>query len=187
MKYNDKNIEQKVLSNVSELLYEKGVKGWNMDQLSLRSGLAKNTLYRIIGSKEDVICKVVINHIKITHIQLARIMETEKDYLLALGKIVNQFPKLMNPMYFEYIQGIFDEYPKVETIVIERRNELTQNLISFIKTGIEEKKLRQNINPESLVELLQSIVISYIRLGYKGSEMTEKLSEALDYIVNGIK
>ena len=186
MKYNNKNIELKVMENVSQLIFDKGIKGWNMDELSRKSGLAKNTLYRIISSKEDIVNKVLISHIKRNQSKLVEIMETETDYITALQKIIKKFPELMNSIYTESVLEIFNEYPNIELSVRAHRDELTQSIIEFIQKGAAQGKLRQDIDAEFLFELLQSVVLGYIRRGYKGEKITAKLSLAFDYLLNGV-
>ena len=44
----------KILQKTVELLQKHSVHGWNMDELSEQAGLSKNTLYKIIGSKEEL-------------------------------------------------------------------------------------------------------------------------------------
>ena len=79
MKYNDQNIEAKVLQKTFELLQKYGIRGWNMDMLSLQSGLSKNTLYKIIGSKEDLMERVTMNYYQEIYSQLTKILENAED------------------------------------------------------------------------------------------------------------
>ena len=52
-KKNDKNIHDNILTVAERLLLAYGIKGWNMDSVAQEAGIAKNTLYKIIDSKEQ--------------------------------------------------------------------------------------------------------------------------------------
>lgn len=187
MKFNDKNIENRILTQVSQLIFEKGVKGWNMDQLSEKAGLAKNTLYRIIGKKEDLIKRVVIDYIRQVQKQLTPILSNKDDYIDSLQRLIRIFPELLDSFYTDHMKTIFLEYPSIELAVLEHKDEITASIIRFIAWGVEQQKLKADLNPEALFELLQAIVMQYSKYGYDKLTIQERLETAFGYIINGIK
>jgi len=187
MKYNDINIQNRILEQVNRLIFEKGVKGWNMDQLAELSGLAKNTLYRVIGKKEDVIEKVVLQYIHRIQTQLVPIISSDKDYMVSLGKLMSLFPELLDGFYTEHMKAIFLEYPSIEQSVFRHRDEITGSIISFFNRGVKEGFLREDLEAEVLFSTLQSIVMGHSRLSQDKEQMKHQLEEAFNYIVFGIK
>lgn len=187
MKYNDKNIQVRILEQVSQLIFEKGVKGWNMDLLAEKSGLAKNTLYKVIGKKEDVIEKVVLEYINRIQRKLIPIITSGNEYMESLEELVKLFPELLDGFYTEHMQAIFLEYPSIECSVIKHRDEMTDSIISFFNRGKTQGLLKKELEPEILFGLLQSAVMHYSRLKLNSGELKEKLGTAFMYIIYGIK
>lgn len=186
IKYDDENIRKQILRHVGEIIFTKGTKGWNMDDLSARAGLAKNTLYRIIGSKEDIIKEAVIEHIKDVQSRLYVILHSEEDYSSRLKKALNIFPDLLNAVYSESFSCVFRDFPSVEATIINRRKEISKNIVDFINEGILNKELKKNFNAEIVFETFQAIVLYYLKSDYKPHEKKSKISDAFGIIMNGI-
>ena len=186
IKYDDENIRKQILRHVGEIIFTKGTKGWNMDDLSARAGLAKNTLYRIIGSKEDIIKEAVIEHIKDVQSRLYVILHSEEDYSSRLKKALNIFPDLLNAVYSESFSCVFRDFPSIEATIINRRKEISQNIVDFINEGILNKELKKNFNAEIVFETFQAIVLYYLKSDYKPHEKKSKISDAFGIIMNGI-
>lgn len=63
MKVGNENIEKSVLEQSKKLLLKYGIKGWNMSDLALNCHMSKRTLYKIIGSKEELLHKLIFENI----------------------------------------------------------------------------------------------------------------------------
>ena len=187
MKFNDVNIEQRVLEKTADLILEKGIKGWNMDQLSDEVGLAKNTLYKIIGSKEVLIETVILKFIISVQKQLVSVINNEKDYLTAFQKIINLFPMLINNFYTDFMKEIFIEYPSIEKSVSSHQDEITKAIINFIGKGIEEGIIKNDIPKEFIFEMFQALVLYFIKSGAKGEELSKKLSVSFNCLIHGMR
>ena len=187
MKFNDVNIEQRILDKTTDLILRRGIKGWNMDQLSQEVGLAKNTLYKIIGSKEVLIEKIIIENIRRVQKQIANVIVNEKDPLVALEKVVILFPNLLNSDCTDSMQEIFIEYPAIEKSVQRHQDEITENIINFIDKCIQEGIIRGDITKEFMFEMLKALVLHFIKNGVKGEEMSRELALAFNCLMNGVR
>jgi AcrR family transcriptional regulator len=114
MKVCNEVIRKRIIQTTCDLLRRNGLKGWNMDILAHETGLAKNTLYKIIGSKEQLLEEVVISKMiqDLEHIDL--ITQEEKDYMTAVNKMIEKFIDLTKNNNF--IPRIYFEYPSIETM-----------------------------------------------------------------------
>ncbi|KAJ49113.1 AcrR family transcriptional regulator [Clostridium tetanomorphum] len=187
MKFNDVNIEQRILEKTTDLIFRRGIKGWNMDQLSQEVGLAKNTLYKIISSKEILIEKIVIENIRSVQKQIESVIINEKNHLVALEKVVVLFPILLNKYCTSSMQEIFIEYPAIEKSVRSHKDEITKSVIDFIGKCIEEGIIRSDITKEFMFEMLQALVLYFIKSGTKGEDITKKLSVAFNCLMDGVR
>lgn len=186
MKFNDKQSEQRVLEKTVELLFRRGIRGWNMDQLAAEAGLAKNTLYRIIGSKEQLIERVTLDYCRRGHLRMVEIMDREDGYLEALEAMAEEFPEHMNSIYADFLQDVFLEYPGLEKAVRSYRDEMTMRITDFIRRGIVEGYLREDLQPESVFELLQAIILFFVKASFKGPELSGRIREGFRCLLYGI-
>ena len=174
-------METRIFQKTVELLQKNGIRGWNMDELSLQSGLAKNTLYKIIGSKEDLMERIVMNYYQEIHSRLIEILDQAQDYDYTFKKSIQVYIDL-SPAYFA---EIFNEYPNIEKRVSTKYSAVRQRLIDYIRRGIDENYLRADLDAEKIFELLRSVSLLYDNK-FSDHERIEKLQFAFDCVINGI-
>lgn len=181
MKYNDKAMETRVLQKTVELLQKNGIRGWNMDELSLQSGLSKNTLYRIIGSKEDLMERIVTTYYQEIYSCLTEILGKADDYVYTFKRLIRVYSDL-SPAYFS---EILNEYPSIEQKIATRYSTVRQRLIDYIRRGVEEGYLREDLNVEKTFELLRSVSLIYDNK-FSEQERAERIHFAFECIIYGI-
>lgn len=187
MKANDSRVEQRIFQKTAELISRKGIKGWNMDQLAEASGLAKNTLYKMIGSKENLLQRVTLEHIKDVQSKLSEIIEDNRDYLSALEAVVSIFPDLLNGNSTEQIREIFLEYPDIENCVRSHQDDSTKILLDFIQKGIDNGVLSDSLDAMQVFETLQAIVLFYMKKNLSAEERSARISTSIGYLLRGIR
>ena len=180
MKYNDSATRERVIEKTIELLKLHGVRGWNMDKLSAETALAKNTLYRIVGSKEKLMERVALKHCKRIYGRLLHISETSDDYFLTLEKLLQTYSEI-SPAYFA---EIFIEYPGVKSTVETHFAEAKQRLIDYIAAGIRAGHVK-DLGAEKIFELLRSIGFFFISVKDE-RERSEKIQFAFQCVLHGI-
>ncbi|OGP52889.1 MAG: hypothetical protein A2Y65_05910 [Deltaproteobacteria bacterium RBG_13_52_11] len=187
MKVSNSILEQKIADRARDYIFQRGVLGWSMDQLAADTGIAKNTLYKIVSSKEDLVLKVVINYVQATQAQLVALIEHEPDYLTALEKMIVIFPALVGGHATNAFQDVFNEYPSVEESVYSHRDMLTNKVIGFLETGISRGILRSDLQADFIFSMLQALILYFMKSTNHGSELSERLSLAFRCLLEGIR
>jgi len=187
MKANDSRVEQRIFQKTAELISRKGIKGWNMDQLAEASGLAKNTLYKMIGSKENLLLRVTIEHVKGVQSNLSEILADKRDYLSTLEAAAAIFPDLLNIHSTEQIREIFLEYPDIEVCVRSHQDDSTKVLMDFIQKGIDNGVLRDSIDAMQVYEILQAIILFYMKKDLNSEDRSARISTSIGYLMRGIR
>jgi len=187
MKAKDSNIRERVIHCAGEYVLQRGIRGWNMDQLAAAAGITKRTLYKIIVSKEELIEKIVLGFIRSVQERIGEILAAEGDFSSAMEKLVSEFPLLVNSMSSRSMQEIFLEYPSIEKRVFEQRDELTGELQAFFKRGIRNGFIRRDVDPAFILQLFQAVVMYFIRFDDRGNKHSEKFRLAFDCLINGIR
>jgi len=186
MKVHDKELEERILHHAAEMMARRGVRGWNMDQLAADVGLAKNTLYKMVRSKEDLVERVVISKIRTVQ---AKALEIAGDEAVDdLEKLTATFTELIHSVYSEPMREIFLEYPAIEKRVRRHEDEITRKIIAFIQEGIDSGRLRGDLEAGFIFSLFQAMVLYFI----KSEEIPlpalgAKLQNAFNCLINGIK
>jgi AcrR family transcriptional regulator len=185
MKVCNEVIRKRIIHTTCDLLRKTGLKGWNMDLLAHETGLAKNTLYKIIGSKEKLLEQVVISKMiqDLEHIDM--IIQDEKDYMTAVNKMIEKFIDLTKNNNF--IPRIYIEYPSIEMKIKSKQSEIIASIFRFIRNGMDMDLVRDDLAPEFIYDLIEGAAMHYFRMGLVGSDFEKAFQCAMDCLVNGLK
>ncbi len=185
MKYNDEYVYELILDNTKRLLNERGVKGWSMDELARDSSVAKNTLYKIVGSKREAVSAVVFRDIEKVRLKLEYLM-AKKAGTITLDDFIEGFLMTFSHLHIHYLTDVTLEFPasglKIEKAVEEIRKLLIQ-LFETIKT---ERKLREDLDINLLFDCIRGISTEFIRLGYTDDIFVQKSRIIYEYLLHGI-
>ena len=180
-------LRDRACSKASDFVFQLGVSGWSMDDLATEIGVTKRTLYKFVSSKENVVEQVVIRFIQSVQDRIADCIASEPDYYAAMMKVIEIFPLLLDRLTSRTMQEIFLEYPNIEREVYNRREELTDRLIDFFRSGIEKGYLKSNLQPELVLQMYQAFVLYFIRFAPSdGDDHPARIGKAFHSLLYGI-
>lgn len=192
MKAHNEHIQKKVYENAKQLMYTHGVKGWNMGMLAAKSGMARNTLFKIVGSKEKLIELVVLSQIRDQAESTVDFIERHKDWhdkdavIHTLSRAMEKFVKKMSLFEPIILPQVFKEYPAIESKVNNEVKHLSTLANSFFNRGKKTGVIRKNVDPEAFMDVAQSIVNYYIRKGVNTSLFEDRLRKIFEYMFRGV-
>jgi len=187
LKTTDKRLEQRIMDSATSFIFQKGVRGWSMDQLAATAGLAKNTLYKMVSSKEDLVEKVIVEYVQGIQSKMVAIIDNEPDYLTALDRMAEHFSEVVGGPHINILQEVFMDYPSIEETVYRHRDELTVRIIRFLEEGINKGILRSDLEPGLIFQMLQALVLYFARSTSEGPELRGKLKLAFKCLINGVR
>ena len=91
-KVDNKEYQQLIRDNAKLLIDKSGVKGLNMMSLAKMSGVAKQTLYTMVGNKEKLLQAILNEEMTIKLQFFEDLIVNEENPLLAFKKIVDDIP-----------------------------------------------------------------------------------------------
>jgi AcrR family transcriptional regulator len=185
MKSCNADIKERIIQTTREFLIRNGLKGWNMDLLAQETGLAKNTLYKIIGSKEKLLEQVIFSKMRQDLLHIEKISHEENDYLTAVNKMVEKFVELTKNNHV--ITKIYFEYPSMEKKIKLSRKEIIASICNFVKNGMDMGLVRDDLTPEFIIDLIEGTAMHYFRMGMSGSEFEKAFQCAMDCLINGLR
>lgn len=192
MKADNEHVQKKVFENAQKLMYAHGVRGWNIEMLAAKSGLARNTLYKIVGSKEKIIELVVLSKIRDQAESTVAFIESQKDWydknavMQTLSQAMEQFVKRMSLFEPIILPQVFREYPAIESKVNAEVERLSTLAHSFFNKGKQTGVIRKDVDPEAFMDVARSIVDYYIRKGVNSSVFEDRLKRIFEYMFKGV-
>ena len=187
MKTHNPDIQALVLRQAAEFITKRGVKGWSTMELARETGLAKNTLYKIIGSKERLCEKIVLDQIDTTTGLLKAIISQESGYRSAALLMLEEGPRYLAERPRVTFPEIFLEYPSIEPKALRHQQEAARAVLEFVGRGQREGHIRNDVTPEFLYDLIRGIVEHYTRSGYEGEHLADTLHVAFQCLREGIR
>lgn len=186
MKVENADIKDRVFKTTRDLLKRYGLKGWNMDILARETGLAKNTLYKIIGTKELLLEQVILTKIREDIALIEEAMSEDDDYEGAVERMTRRFAALVKDDFETMIPGIYLEYPSIEKRVRSSHKDIYASIEAFIRLGMEKGIIRNDVDPEFIIDLVEGITLHYYRTGLTGERFEKAFRDAVDCLVNGL-
>lgn len=185
-KANNKNIRAKIYKKASQYLFNYGLKGWNMDQLAAETGMAKNTLYKIIGYKEDMVKEIYLKNIKSVEKNLKIITNKKEEYFDKFFELDTIIIKLVRYTESRQAREVFLEYPEVENEVRKIKERINKKIMEFLKLGIKDKYLKNNKEADFYFDLILSFGFYYVKEKNIQNEK-EICRKSLETLINGIR
>ena len=169
-----------------DMMMKYGLRGLNMIELANECGLAKATLYRIIGTKEDLVREIAFEIFEVNIIKMLEPYRTEDDPKKATQEFLNN--------YFNYAfqgqkiltQQIYKEYPLIEKEVDKKfeheTKKVTQRYLDWQSAGL----IRQDINVYYCIEALQHLNEVYVTGPFPEEEAIARLRASFRCMIMGM-
>lgn len=174
-KIKNKEIVRRIHNVTMVLILKNGIKGLSMTELAKTVGIAKGTLYKIIGSKEQ------LTHTTAKHIfekNSLRILEPLRKYdnpEEATSEMLDNYLNYAIPAQRVLQQQIFKEYPKIEIEIMQKQDAEAKFAIEQYKQWQSEGLLRQDIDIAYCIDSLMTLNTSYIESNYPEEEIIARL------------
>lgn len=185
MKSKNKAMEERVFKSAQNFVSTYGVKGWSMDDLASSAGITKRTLYKIIGSKEELIRDIVFENIRENREAFIQILQSGPDFDEYIELIIYKIPELLKNSYINKYKDILREYPDIESEIVRENEQVSSQMRDFFQNGIDQGYLRKEIKPEQINQMLAATLIFFVKYSDSQDDATEKIREALRYILYG--
>jgi AcrR family transcriptional regulator len=186
LKTNNADILNKLHEEALNGILTFGVKGWTMDTLCRKCGLAKDTLYRIIGSKEDLVKNALIKEIRKNNQIIIELMNQDKYYFDVFREIITFSSDFVARFSSEMITQVFYEYPTIEKAISDEMEQVFHFYQVFLEEGKKTGQLKENVDTRLFMNIIHACVMQFLKQPetFNAKEDTKVL---LDYLIEGIK
>ena len=187
MKFGNENIEKIVFESTKIILLKRGVKGWNMDDLAKECGMSKRTLYKIIGSKEDLLYKCYEETFSLYTEKLRRFISQDIDYFTILDNLSDQITSGIDEYVIASSKSIKTDYPQISKMIEEKISVHHKLMISFFEKGLSKNLLRDNVNANNIDNIVEALMDFNVTNSNDKAHFEIKIKEQLDFLFEIIK
>lgn len=181
------DIQALVLQTATDFIARRGPRGWSTAELARKCGLAKNTLYKIIGSRERLVQAIVLSQLDSTTGLIKDIIRQEKGYRPGARRLLEEGPAFLAGRPRVTFPEIFLEFPGVARSALEHQKKAAAEIIEFIRLGQAGGHIRGDMEPEFLYDLVRGIVEHYTGSGLQGDSLADALRKAFTCLREGIR
>lgn len=156
-------VRQRILIKANELFNRFGFRRVTMDEIALKTGMSKKTIYQSFENKDEIVNAIVENHISISAVQCvenSKKAENAVHEVFLNVEMVQQLTEEMNPGLFEDLEKY---YPNVfEKVFRHKHDFIAEKISNNLHLGIEQGLYRADINIEILTKLrIETIFIPF--------------------------
>jgi TetR/AcrR family transcriptional regulator, cholesterol catabolism regulator len=182
--------EQKILSEVTKVFMQYGIKSVNMDDLARHLSVSKKTLYQFFTDKEDLVRKAVASHCTREDEDVNSICQkglNAIDEMLEIMQFVLGILKNIHPS----VQFDLQKYhPEVFRAMKENRNRAVFDcMMQNTKKGQREGYYRKDFNAEVINKVYigrMDLIFDQSIFPYEQFSLTDIYREIFSYHIRGI-
>ncbi len=144
----------RILLKANELFTRHGFRRVTMDEIALKTGMSKKTIYQSFATKDEIVDAIVMDHINRSELRCeADCCNAENaihEVFLSMDMIQEHFSE-MNPTIVEDLEKFF---PATYNKLYEHKNNfITKKVKANLEKGIAEGLFREDINIDILTKL----------------------------------
>jgi AcrR family transcriptional regulator len=185
-KNNDQGIHDNILVIAERLLLSYGIKGWNMDSVAQEAGIAKNTLYEIISSKEQLIEDVVIARLKNNVQVIVEIFKNEPDFEKACNLGTKHLARSISKYDLVVLPQVFREYPRIREKFSSIGRILATSIHNYINEAKKKGTVRKEVDNDVVINCVTAIINYLLSENYKGKDFEAGVNKGISYLMKGI-
>ena len=163
-----------VIMSAEELFEAKGYESTSIDDIAYRTGISKSTLYVYFKSKQliwdHIVCKYMEQLLEVAKEAAEGKGSFEKRYYKLCFDIADRFEA--HPMYYKATLGSIsmDMDQEIYKRIFDVGEQTNEEIASFIRSGIEEGKVRKDIDIYPAVIMMWSSISGIISMAIDKEE-----------------
>ena len=163
-----------VIMSAEELFEAKGYESTSIDDIAYRTGISKSTLYVYFKSKQliwdHIVCKYMEQLLEVAKEAAEGKGSFEKRYYKLCFDIADKFEA--HPMFYKATLGSIsmDMDQEIYKRIYDVGEQTNEEIASFIRSGIEEGKVRKDIDIYPAVIMMWSSISGIISMAIDKEE-----------------
>ncbi|MGP1569650.1 MAG: TetR/AcrR family transcriptional regulator [Eubacteriales bacterium] len=185
MKINDEIFLAFLYESTFEILKNQGAKGWTMDDICENVAISKDTLYRAVSSKADLILKSLNFELSLHIKNMEEIINSGIDYYTAFTNLIEILCKTLEKFSSKQLQSVLQNYPLSSRYAKKEFEKIVTLIELFLQKGIDNNCLRNNLNITFLSKNIHNNIL-YIIEKENPKDYEACINNYFDILFNGI-
>jgi AcrR family transcriptional regulator len=182
-------LREKILRSAIDLFAERGFDHVLIDEVAAKAGVGKGSVYRQFSSKEELYTVAVIEGYVDLRNRIAAALENAESMPDAVTMIVRQIVSYFwNRLdFFELLRNPAKLPPAYESQYRKEREKLARVISQVFARGASGGLIRDNLDPQLLVESLLGMIRGIQRFGRGASSLSQEevIRTVVDVFLDG--
>jgi AcrR family transcriptional regulator len=187
MKVENNEIIDLVFVKAKEAVLDNGLSNLNMDQLAKQCNLAKATLYKIIGSKADLVSKIAFYFYENTFAKFYNYYLESTSFEELVSESMHSLEELSVGKLRVLVNEIYVEYPFIKKQIEDYLLKLEEKFYLLFKQFQDQGKIIEDINLRLLIEIIRETLQLSIYSHDSDETIKEKINIFNKLIIRGLQ
>ncbi|MDD2247662.1 MAG: TetR/AcrR family transcriptional regulator [Proteiniphilum sp.] len=155
-------IKERIIVKAGDLFFQYGIKSVSMDELASSLGISKRTIYKNFKDKEEILLSLLVRLRDERKKIFTSLISDNNNVVEIFVKVIEiqQSTPICNVKFFE---DIYKYYPEANNYLQDDVNKNKTFLSNFLKKGIEQGYIREDLNVDAAAFLVEQSTHIYIR------------------------
>ncbi|MFY9362893.1 MAG: TetR/AcrR family transcriptional regulator [Dysgonamonadaceae bacterium] len=182
------DIKDRILQQAGRLFFQYGVKSTSMDEVASSLGISKRTIYENFRDKEDLLLSYLKQVCEDRKKAVQELME-RFDNVVEVFLHIMDIHKTATFANIKFYEDIYRYYPNVDAFLKEESHKANEFFVQFLKKGVEQGVIRENLNIEVVAFLVEESTSIYMRASHIDKfpfSFSELISTVMVNFIRGI-
>jgi AcrR family transcriptional regulator len=181
------DLKQRILEAVGKQINLYGVKRFTVEDVAREIGISKKTIYKYFSGKDEMVREFISMSIDDNIKSTNEAIDKEESLFGKINAALLSHHKYEIPL--EFLDGVQKYYPEEWKKIEKQREYKIEVVSSLIKEGIEDGKIRKDINPDIIGLILDKMtlaIMDYSFLMKSNLNVNKALKEIEKILLDGI-
>ncbi|MGB4445461.1 MAG: TetR/AcrR family transcriptional regulator [Dysgonamonadaceae bacterium] len=182
------DIKDRIIQQAGRLFFQYGVKSTSMDEVASSLGISKRTIYENFRDKEDLLLSYLKQVCEDRKKAVQELME-RFDNVVEVFLHIMDIHKTATFANIKFYEDIYRYYPNVDAFLKEESHKANEFFVQFLKKGVEQGVIRENLNIEVVAFLVEESTSIYMRASHIDKfpfSFSELISTVMVNFIRGI-
>ncbi|MFA7226459.1 MAG: TetR/AcrR family transcriptional regulator [Dysgonamonadaceae bacterium] len=182
------DIKDRIIQQAGRLFFQYGVKSTSMDEVASSLGISKRTIYENFRDKEDLLLSYLKQVCEDRKKTVQELME-RFDNVVEVFLHIMEIHKTATFANIKFYEDIYRYYPNVDAFLKEESHKANEFFVQFLKKGVEQGVIRENLNIEVVAFLVEESTSIYMRASHIDKfpfSFSELISTVMVNFIRGI-
>ncbi|MFY9117936.1 MAG: TetR/AcrR family transcriptional regulator [Dysgonamonadaceae bacterium] len=182
------DIKDRIIQQAGRLFFQYGVKSTSMDEVASSLGISKRTIYENFRDKEDLLLSYLKQVCEDRKKAVQELME-RFDNVVEVFLNIMEIHKTATFANIKFYEDIYRYYPNVDAFLKEESHKANEFFVQFLKKGVEQGVIRENLNIEVVAFLVEESTSIYMRASHIDKfpfSFSELISTVMVNFIRGI-